>query len=65
MPATPPPPDGPVATDALRAAASGADAGPETGDEGSATPDPVLRAAISRHPASRRPDVIRLPDGRD
>jgi hypothetical protein len=65
MPATPPPPDGPVATDALRAAPSGAAAGPEPGGEGSATPDPVLRAAISRHPASRRPDVIRLPEGRD
>ncbi len=72
MPATPPPPDGPVATDALRAAPSGAAAAPEPGDEGSATPDPVLRARhlpapgvtpARRDPPARGPRLTAPPPG--
>ena len=72
MPATPPPPDGPVATDTLRAAPSGAAAAPEPGDEGSATPDPVLArrhlpapgvTPARRDPPARGPRLTAPPTG--
>ena len=64
MPADPPPSDGPVATDPSRADGLEQAAAGEPDDPSADTPDPV-RAAVARHPASRRPDVIRLPDGPD